>query len=142
MKVKSDYLNKVFKPDKFAEILDETIKAILAFKPKFDAIAFTGVSGAAMAFPVSAATGIPLICIRKSKDNTHYFKGKNPKYEGITGIKKYIILDDFVTSGETIRTIKWEIKTENPKAKCVGIYTYLNIYKYKWENIKDRSFRI
>jgi adenine/guanine phosphoribosyltransferase-like PRPP-binding protein len=91
-------------------------------KVSFDAIAFTGSSGAALAYPISYLLGVPLICIRKSIKDNH----SGLKLEGAVSAGTYIIVDDFIESGRTINKIKKAINAENKKAKCVGIYLYNN----------------
>jgi adenine/guanine phosphoribosyltransferase-like PRPP-binding protein len=91
-------------------------------KVSFDAIAFTGTSGAAIAYLLSFILKIPLICIRKSIRDNH----SGLKLEGCITAKKYIIVDDFIESGRTINKIKKSITAENKKSKCVGIYLYNN----------------
>lgn len=89
-------------------------------KVLFDAIAFTGSSGAALAYPISYLLGVPLICVRKSIRDNH----SGLKLEGAVSAPKYIIIDDFIESGRTIDKINKAIKLENKKSNCVGIYLY------------------
>ena len=89
-------------------------------KVKFDAIAFTGSSGAALAYPISFLLGVPLICVRKSTKDNH----SGLKLEGAVSASKYIIVDDFIQSGRTINKINKAIKSRNEKANCIGIYLY------------------
>lgn len=98
------------------------MKILKQFRRKnpFDAIAFTGTSGAALAYPLSYLLGIPLICIRKSIRDNHF----GSKLEGFVTAKKYIIVYDFIESGRTINKIYKSIKSENKKANCIGIYLY------------------
>ena len=72
-KIESVYLHTIYEPNRFKKTVDNTIKAInsLNKEKKINAIAFTGTSGAALAYPVSYATGIPLLCVRKSTKDNH-----------------------------------------------------------------------
>ena len=107
--------------------MKQAVKVLRQFhrKNSFDAIAFTGTSGAALAYPLSYLLGVPLICVRKSIRDNHF----GSKLEGYVTAKKYIIVDDFVQSGKTINGINKSIKLENKKANCVGIYLYDQPYK-------------
>jgi len=84
---------------------------------KFDAIAFTGSSGAAIAFYLAIEHEIPLIYVRKEAEESH-----GNIIEGTTmagTIKKYLIVDDFVCSGATVCRI---IKAITARAKTRGAY--------------------
>lgn len=85
---------------------------------KFTHLAFRGSSGAAIAYPLSAATGIKLIHVRKSKEKSHGIA-----IEGSGQCEKYLIVDDFVSEGTTAREI---IKAIGGKAECVGIALYVD----------------
>src|SRR6185437_651522 len=65
----------------------------------FDAIAFTGLSGALVAPIVADLLGKELIAVRKEKTNH-----SSNQIEGYIAGKTYIILDDCRSSGKTIRS--------------------------------------
>lgn len=98
------------------------IKTIKAWRKKhpFDAIAFTGTSGAALAYPLALALKVPLICVRKKGDGNHF----KSSIEGVTNSNKYLIVDDFIVSGETMDRIIQTIRGTGSMAKPVGIYLY------------------
>ena len=132
----TSYLDCIYdNPENYAELVARVSKKVLELKTKFHAIAFRGTSGAAMAYPVSIATGIPLICIRKPTEDAH-----GDPVEGSTkfDVKKYIIIDDFMSSGATVDAIIESInKHSNNSVKCVGIVLYGNDYNSynKWGDI-------
>lgn len=112
----SKYLKTVFDNESFVKKVNSLGKEIVSLKRKipFDAIAFSGTSGSAMAFPISYSLKIPLICVRKGgkKNNSHFsdsFHGNIPCVEGFLEANKYIIIDDFIESGNTIKRIKKEV---------------------------------
>ena len=80
-------------------------------KYPFDAIAFTGVSGAALAFILSYELKIPLICVRRDENDGHHAKVPQMMLpystilEGALDAKRYLIVDDFIEQGNTIRRI-------------------------------------
>lgn len=123
--ISTSYLARVYYIDDFVKSINRAAKVIGEFRKKhpFDAIAFTGCSGAAFAYPLSAKMKIPLICVRK-KDGSH----NDRPLEGFLGAKKFLIVDDFIASGGTIRkivaTIKKHAKMKNKYPKPVGVFLY------------------
>ena len=90
------------KPDSLQEKLREAIPAFnrLRSEVNFDAIAFTGSSGACIAFVLAYETRIPLLYVRKAGEKSHGSRLECNLVDG--SIKKYLIVDDFIDSGETI----------------------------------------
>lgn len=130
-KIQSSYLFPVFNANNFQKLFAETACLAVEIKQKasYDAIAFTGMSGAAMAFPLSLSLGIPLICVRKNDGNHHsspsWRKHDPSRYlEGCIDSNQYLIVDDFIDSGKTVNTICKKIFAYNPRAKCTGILLY------------------
>ncbi len=129
----SGYLTKVYNdPIEFGKLVQKVTASIQVLQENlgFEALAFTGQSGSAMAYAVSAITGIPLICVRKTTDGSHATR----LVEGPAGIdiSKYLIMDDFTASGDTVRRIIESISTpgnmyysQDEVAKCVGAFMYL-----------------
>lgn len=122
--IRSDYLGKVY-GQQFLQLVPAAVKKLRAIKRKhpFDAIAFRGSSGAALAFPLSYFLKVPLIHVRKEK--SHYGRGT---IEGTISSKRFVIVDDFIDMGTTIETIVKEVKKEM-SAKPVAIVLY-NSIKY------------
>lgn len=116
--IKTNYLDSIY-TRRFTKLVPKTINLIKTYRRKhdFDAIAFTGSSGAALAYPASFLLKIPLIHVRKS-DGSHY---QDP-IEGSMSSKRYLIVDDMISSGYTVNRIISTIK-DNYKhyAKPVGI---------------------
>jgi orotate phosphoribosyltransferase-like protein len=135
-------------PVDFAEKMQAALKRfkVLRRKLKFNAIAFTGSSGCSMAFYLAINTGIPLIYVRKAKETSH---GKAVECNYSYNIEKYLIVDDFISSGSTVRRIAKKVKMaakdlgwEGPE--CVGIFCYdetsptkINIGTYSDDIIVD-----
>lgn len=117
----SGYLQQIYNTKEFKKLVVRVGHKIerLSEKYDFDAIAFRGTSGAAMAYPLSYLMNIPLICVRKSAEPSH-----GSLVEGNTGINSYLILDDLISEGKTIRAIVKAIQKENFSAECVGILLY------------------
>jgi adenine/guanine phosphoribosyltransferase-like PRPP-binding protein len=90
-------------------------------KYNFDGIACTGVSGLMLVPQLCEMLDKNIIVVRKIKE-TRY----SPfDYEGVPP-KKYIIVDDLISSGNTVQRILELFKEEIPSAECIGYYSYLN----------------
>lgn len=112
------------KAQEIAAILPEMMHKLGA-----DAVAVTGKSGISLAFATLMLIDFPLIVVRKRGENSH----GNP-IEGTQGVdvRKYIILDDFVSSGATIQAIvssideMWGSAMANvDPLRCMGVLQYL-----------------
>lgn len=121
MQVYTEYLSSVYHKDNFKANINRAVRSLAEFEKTtpFDAIAFTGTSGAALAYPISYLMDKGLLCIRK-QESQHFYNGK---VEGFWGSQSYIIVDDFVSSGNTIRAIIDGV-TSKSKSELVGIYLY------------------
>jgi hypothetical protein len=119
----TNYLRQVFDVGLFPIVVKKMSKAINEFRRSYpvEAIAFTGVSGSAMAFPISYELNLSLVCIRRHTDPCHFDGGS---YEGMAGIKNYIIVDDMIDTGSTVRYIQEEVRNKSPKAICQGIFLF------------------
>ena len=73
-------------------------------------LAFTGISGMAIGFSVADILDIPFAVIRKPNDGSH----SSRRVEGYMN-SKYVILDDFISSGDTITTIQREYTNQYMK---------------------------
>ena len=53
--IQTDYLGKIYRVNDFVKVVNKAARSIQTFRRKnpFDAIAFTGTSGAALAYPLS-----------------------------------------------------------------------------------------
>ena len=116
-------------PDKFRTNMLRTSRKFKELQTtlKFDAIAFTGSSGCAVGFYLAFQHKIPAIYVRKQDEKSH---GSAVECNGEKiQVRRYLIVDDFVSSGETIRRIVAKIteaavnKDAYP-AKAVGILCY------------------
>jgi len=86
----------------------------------FDSIACCGTSGLMVVPQIAELLNKHIIVVRK--------KGEKCYSEFVTeGVApyQYIIIDDLICSGSTVRHIKKAIKDEYSRAHCVGVYCYL-----------------
>lgn len=101
--------------------VDKTLRALE--RHEFDAIAFTGISGAMIAPIVAYLMNRQLICVRKPQDSKH----ASHTVEGPLLPCRYVIVDDGRSSGKTVNDIEQAIaESLNRKHECVGVYFYLD----------------
>lgn len=132
MEICSSYLGVVFDIDRFQKLVPIVVQKAkdIMQKHPFDAIAFTGVSGAAIAFILSYELKIPLICVRRDKNDGHHAKVSQmilpypSVLEGALDAKKYLIVDDFISTGITINRILESINDLFDHGDCVAILLY------------------
>lgn len=86
----------------------------------YDAIACSGTSGLIVVPQIAELLKKNIIVVRKETNNTYSdFILEGPH------TKQYIIIDDLICSGNTAKRIISYINSENPRSKCMGIYTYM-----------------
>ncbi len=132
-RIQSDYLYDVLESptDKKRRIVQKLRDIENVYESlRFEAIAFRGMSGALMAPLVAEAMNKKLILVRKDRkiERTH----SHAKVEGVKipiGTR-YIILDDFVSSGETVEIIIAALHKEAPSLVPVGVFEYNKMFDY------------
>lgn len=93
------------------------LQKILGFKQ----IVCTGISGQSIAWPVGYVTEIPVAVVRRRGERQHHGYAA----ENFTRNRKYIILDDFVSSGDTVKhVLKTLCEDDHDTPLCVGVYCY------------------
>lgn len=139
--IRTDYLSSVFDPSKFRH----TVKRALTLgkqameREQFDSLAFTGNSGAALSYILAAELGVSLICLRKKTDNSHFVLGGS-LLEGNLKAKRYLFVDDFITSGDTFKRLVSHLKEKMPEAKCVGLLLYDSTFRASYMNLPAYTF--
>ena len=118
--------------------LRETVQRLSLAVPKMmrdleaDAIVVTGKSGISLAFALKMLIDVPVVVVRKKGENSH---GSSIEGDGFTDVQKYIVLDDFVSSGATVRQIQQDMYDRaavcNGHVVCVGVLEYHN-YEGNW----------
>jgi adenine/guanine phosphoribosyltransferase-like PRPP-binding protein len=121
MSLVTSYLHPLFQPNVFISRVNNLVRMIKRSNIKFNAVAFRGMSGSIVAPVVAARLNKQMIMIRKSDDDSH----SNLSVEGDTSVRSYIIIDDRIASGETVRTINRHLSefTFN-QAKLRGVFLY------------------
>ena len=85
----------------------------------FDSIACCGVSGLLVVAQVAELLNKNIIIVRKGEQCYSEFRT-----EGVAPFR-YIILDDLICSGGTVKHIKRVLKEEYSRSQCMGVYCYL-----------------
>jgi orotate phosphoribosyltransferase len=85
----------------------------------FDSIACCGVSGLMVVPQIAELLNKNIVVVRKGERCYSEFRT-----EGVAPFR-YIILDDLICSGSTVKHIKRVIKDEYSRSSCVGVYCYL-----------------
>ena len=116
----SEYLHQLLESSNAQHCITACVSRIKEGGAEFDAIAFTGVSGALCAPIVAFLLDKPLIVVRKPDDKSTH---STLRVEGDRSASTYIIVDDFVATGRTIGTIVAAIRAWNPESTCVGVAT-------------------
>ncbi len=120
--IKSIYLKAFFDLEKRKKLIDISVNLLLPFVNQFEAIVVRGVSGISVGSILAHLLDKPLVIIRKD-ESAH----SNLKYEGPTDFSKYLIVDDFYSTGDTLRKIKEQVSIVNPEATCSYVYFYLGL---------------
>lgn len=119
--ISSPYLGQVLTGKNIMKISKEIVKQLRPIKKTFDAIAIRGFSGALIGPTVAGLLNKDLVIVRKMTESSHSMRS----IEGyVSDNLKYIIVDDFISSGNTIEQIKQSIGLKMKDAKLVGIVVY------------------
>lgn len=106
---------------------------------QFDSIACCGISGLMIVPQIAELLDKHIVVIRKSNEQCY----SDFPMEGVTPFR-YVIVDDLVCSGNTIKHIKNTIHEDSPKAQCVGVYCYIPdecAYTTETSKLFERDFR-
>ena len=85
----------------------------------FDSIACCGTSGMLVVPQIAELFKKNIIVVRKNLDCYSDFINEGPS------TKQYVIIDDLICSGKTVKRIIKAIKTETPRSRCMGVYSYM-----------------
>ena len=106
---------------------------------QFDSIACCGVSGLMVVPQIAELLNKNIVIVRKPDEKRY----SNFFIEGVSPFR-YVIVDDLVCSGSTIKHIKNTIYEDCPKAQCVGVYCYMPdecAYTETTTKLFERDFR-
>lgn len=131
----SNYLHQGLDCVELQKRINATVVFLQRRSQKFDAIAFRGMSGALVAPAVAARLKKNLLMVRKATDSNH----SSLSVEGFNGApQRYVIIDDFIFTGATVREIQRTIGQMKHGAghKLIGMvcYAWPNCY-----NVESKS---
>ena len=117
----SDWLRPVYDPAKLRDTVYRISCEIdkLSSRPKF--IAARGISGVSIGAAVSYYTSIPLVVVRKDNQQTH----STGIVQGLDHLHgDYVIVDDLIDSGVTVRVIAKELMLDNDANNLLAVILY------------------
>jgi len=102
------------------KIIIKAVCDLRKIKDDFDSIACCGTSGLMVVPQIAELLNKNILLVRKKNDKCY----SNFAIEGVKPFR-YIILDDLICSGDTVRHIRRSIEDEYNRTKCVGLYCYM-----------------
>ena len=102
------------------KIIIKAVCDLRKIKDSFDSIVCCGISGLLVAPQVAEILNKNLVIVRKPDEQCYsdfLIEGAAPYL--------YVILDDLICSGSTLKWIKNTLYEDCPKAKCFGAYYYM-----------------
>jgi adenine/guanine phosphoribosyltransferase-like PRPP-binding protein len=110
------YMGRVFDPQELSDTVKLCKKALQ--KVEFDSFVFRGTSGLVVGAPLALQCKKPFGVVHKP--GGHSDKG----YKGFRKPGRYVIVDDFIESGATMRKILRDKVLKERGGKCVAILLY------------------
>lgn len=111
-----------------------SVKALSSHE--FDGLAFSGMSGAFIGPIVAMRMRKSILLVRKPNDTTH----SDYQVEGDVTVKRYIIIDDFICSGQTRRFIMDSVSEFAPRAECLGLLSVNTLAQELIEMHRGREY--
>jgi adenine/guanine phosphoribosyltransferase-like PRPP-binding protein len=107
------------------KIIYESLKILKPRSDSFDTIAVRGMSGALIGPTLADLLDKDIILIRKASDGPSHSTDSDYTihYSGNPG-KRYIVVDDFISGGNTVRAVTEAMATTFSSDKCVAIFLY------------------
>lgn len=132
----ASYFEDLMRTDRRNQFIKNAVSVLKKWKKKnhFDAIAFRGMSGAIIAPVIAYEMNLPVIVIRKEYDDTHDFRRVFGFVEPRHHTVKYIIIDDFIETGNTVNEIVKGVSEAVKDSELVGIFLY---YRSEESSLKD-----
>lgn len=120
------YRSSLCNPTQLPRLIAQSVADLIQVRDAFDAIAVRGVSGLIVGPAVAAALHKQLIVVRKSLDDSHAdVLTEGEPYDDY----RYIVLDDFICSGDSIRAVKRALR---------GLHVKTYLYDLRGTDIADR----
>jgi adenine/guanine phosphoribosyltransferase-like PRPP-binding protein len=130
--IHSDYLTRAInEPDRVIDDLCSVLRDAV-----FDSFVVTGVSGLIIAGRLSVALGKPFLYVRKEDEIGH----SNRRVEGTLG-KRWVFVDDFVSSGATLQRAIDEVRKVSSATTLIGVAQYMALPAQKARYTSRQSLR-
>lgn len=125
MTMHTSYLGCGFRKDSRKDAIKQAVDLLQPHLKEFDAIAFTGISGALVAPTLAFLLDKSLIAVRKDKI-------KEPRHSHLSAegedCQHYLIVDDFSSTGATVRNIITTIESQKITGEPVAVFFWSRIY--------------
>lgn len=122
------------------KIIIKAVCDLRKIQDQFDSIACSGVSGLMVVPQIAELLNKNIVLVRKKNEKCY----SNFIIEGAAPFR-YIILDDLICSGNTLKYIRKNISQEYERSQCIGLYCYMpEECAYTSETVKlfERDYRI
>jgi hypothetical protein len=132
-KYQTGYLNYVMETHRMKQTVHLAEEALAPILHQFQAFAFRGLSGALVAPLLAVHFDKSLIAVRKETEPSHgccYVLGDR-------AAKSYLIVDDQISSGTTIRWIFKHIKKWAPEMTCFGCLCINSLHCFKGDIVRN-----
>jgi adenine/guanine phosphoribosyltransferase-like PRPP-binding protein len=114
-------------------VVSRAVRVLAQHSGDFDSIVATGMSGMSVAPIVAFVLKKQLVVVRKTTDGTHSCDLVEKDHK--KGIRRYVIIDDFVSSGDTVNRVYRQL-AKHRGAQPVAIYCYA---AQEWNGLRGES---
>ena len=114
----SNHMRPYLTAESLEERLNFAERVLKVNEHRFDSIAFRGMSGAFLGPPLAMRLHKGMVLVRKDSDDSH----SSAMLEGFKECGRYVIVDDFVSTKNTINHIIDKIYNKiGPETVCIGV---------------------
>lgn len=117
------WLKPIHDPAELRKVTNLIVAEVSKMDPKPVFVAVRGTSGTVIGGTVSLVSDIPLVVVRKNDDSSHAMG-----YGSVQGISDadgpYVIVDDLVDTGDTVRQIIRAVSTRTTRSECIAVILY------------------
>lgn len=124
----TDYLQQLMDHSRRKETVKKTCSCLARFKKRceFDLIVVRGLSGVLLAPEVASKMDLPFVVVRKGEQTHGHDFLEVPSLLNTLGKLRYVILDDFISSGNTMGEILCVMRMYLPLFEFVGMCAWYN----------------
>lgn len=130
------FLQPAFELSERRRIIGQLLALIAAKRLEFDSVAFCGAGGTLIAPSLCDSLKKNLVLIRKAADDSH----SGLAIEGVSNVGRFIIVDDVIGRGFTLRWILDVISLAEPTASPAAAVLYRTanrcVKNFDWHGLK------